>query len=181
MKLRGMVFIDGRNFESAVNKLYSCPTNISYEKLTKFLETEGDCIVQRTYYYTAQGNCKSDPAKFNNTQKFVNALNGKTNFIAKTGRLSKVGEDKDGNDILVEKETDVNIAVDMVSLAYNNAYDVAILCSADTDYIPVMNLVRSMGKRVIVSSIENQKSGLMKGSSDSRIQIKKSELDNLKV
>lgn len=43
-----------------------------------------------------------------------------------------------------EKETDVNIAVKVVSEAYRNGYDVAYVLSADTDLTPALREVRSL-------------------------------------
>ena len=51
-----------------------------------------------------------------------------------------------------EKAVDVMIAVDMVSMAHQNKYDVAYLISADGDYTPAVSEVRKIGKRVFVAS-----------------------------
>ena len=37
-----------------------------------------------------------------------------------------------------EKQTDVNIALEILDLAYQEAYDTAVLISADTDLIPAI-------------------------------------------
>jgi uncharacterized LabA/DUF88 family protein len=47
-----------------------------------------------------------------------------------------------------EKETDVNIAVDMVTHAHQNLFDTAIVLSADADLAPALKVVRSYGKQV---------------------------------
>jgi uncharacterized LabA/DUF88 family protein len=55
-----------------------------------------------------------------------------------------------------EKRTDVNIAVQMVSLAYENQYDKAILISADSDLVPALVAIKSANpnlKIVVVSPI----------------------------
>lgn len=49
---------------------------------------------------------------------------------------------KNGFYVKIEKQTDVNIGITMVDLAYQDAYDKAILLSGDTDLIPAINLVR---------------------------------------
>lgn len=176
----GMIFIDGRNFETSVNKIYSSPTNIDYEKLTKFIGDKIECSIKRTYYYTGQGDPKKDLTKYQNTERFVQALNNKDKFIAKKGRLQFLGKDITGKDIISEKQTDVNIATDMISLAYNNSYDFAVLFSADTDYIPVLDLIRQLGKLVVICVCENQKCGLLKPYSDIQIILTKDNLDKLK-
>lgn len=41
-----------------------------------------------------------------------------------------------------EKRTDVNIAVNMVKLAYEDAFDKAILISADSDLVPALEIIK---------------------------------------
>ena len=48
-----------------------------------------------------------------------------------------------------EKETDVNLAVDMTIGAHTNRYDVAVLVAGDTDYVRAVEAVQQTGRRVI--------------------------------
>ena len=41
-----------------------------------------------------------------------------------------------------EKQTDVNIAINLLSLAHTNSYDAAIVISADNDLIPAIHTVK---------------------------------------
>jgi uncharacterized LabA/DUF88 family protein len=52
--------------------------------------------------------------------------------------------------VKVEKAVDVQIAVDMVSMAQKHAYDTACLLSADGDLTPAVSEVRALGKTVFV-------------------------------
>ena len=56
------------------------------------------------------------------------------------------------SDVPSEKQTDVNIAVAMLTDAYKDLFDVAFLISADSDLCPVVSAVRALfpKKRVIV-------------------------------
>lgn len=56
------------------------------------------------------------------------------------------------SEVLKEKAVDVHLAVDMIALAKDDVYDVAYLLSADGDFTPAVDLVRSMGKRVFPAS-----------------------------
>lgn len=49
----------------------------------------------------------------------------------------------------VEKGIDTAIVTDMISLAWENAWDVAILISSDRDFIPVVDFLSTKGRRVI--------------------------------
>lgn len=49
----------------------------------------------------------------------------------------------------MEKGVDTRIVTDMISLAWQDAYDIAILASLDADLIPAVKFVQQKGKRVI--------------------------------
>ena len=55
-------------------------------------------------------------------------------------------------EVFVEKAVDVMIAVDMVLLAAQNAYDAAYLLSADGDLTPAVEAVRAFGKKAYAAS-----------------------------
>ena len=55
-----------------------------------------------------------------------------------------------------EKGTDINVAVNMLSKAYTNAYDIAILVSGDTDYVPVVQQLHNIGKIVVLATLPHQ-------------------------
>lgn len=52
----------------------------------------------------------------------------------------------------IEKQVDVQIAVDLVSMAHRNKYDVAYLLSADGDFVPAVEEVKRMDKRIFAAS-----------------------------
>jgi uncharacterized LabA/DUF88 family protein len=56
------------------------------------------------------------------------------------------GKDMRGTE---EKGVDTAIAVDMISLAWEGAYDVAVLVSADRDFVPVAEFLATKGIKVI--------------------------------
>jgi hypothetical protein len=49
----------------------------------------------------------------------------------------------------MEKGVDTRIVTDMISLAWQDAYDVAVIASLDADLIPAVQFVQQKGKRVI--------------------------------
>ena len=48
-----------------------------------------------------------------------------------------------------EKGIDTRIAADLVSLAWEGAYDVAVLVSADQDFVPAAEYLQNKGIKVI--------------------------------
>ncbi|MBK5482988.1 NYN domain-containing protein [Peribacillus sp. TH16] len=171
-----MVFIDGNNFESALTGLYGTQQRIDYGKLAEYVAQKRNGYLQRLYYYTAVGSV--DKTKAAATKTFVDRLNKRVpKCIAKTGYLKVIGQDKNGNNIFTEKGTDVNIAVDLVSLAFNNGYDEAILFSADSDYESAIAMARSLGKNIVVAVVDKQKAGYIKDLSDDNITLFKTDFD----
>ena len=57
-----------------------------------------------------------------------------------------------GSPIWIEKMVDVMIATDMVSMAFEDQYDVAYLLSADGDFTPAVQKVRDTGRQVFAAS-----------------------------
>ena len=62
-----------------------------------------------------------------------------------TVRLGRLERRADG---FVEKGVDIQIAVDMLRLAFVNAYDIAVLVSGDGDFAEVVRVVQDLGKQV---------------------------------
>ncbi|MGL4591541.1 MAG: NYN domain-containing protein, partial [Aestuariivirga sp.] len=51
-----------------------------------------------------------------------------------------------------EKGVDTRLATDMISLAWANGYNVAVLVSADKDFVPVAEFLQTRGIKVIHAS-----------------------------
>ncbi len=82
------------------------------------------------------------------------------NFLLSRGHLIKEPSVLNGLQSIISEETyiytekrvDVSIAVDMVMKAMNNEFDVAYLVSADGDFIPAVEAVREMGKKIFAAT-----------------------------
>jgi uncharacterized protein (TIGR00288 family) len=61
----------------------------------------------------------------------------------------------------------------MVKLAYNDAYDIAILVSSDGDFVPAIKAVKEIGKNVENIGFENKFSYHLQQESDKFIKLKK--------
>jgi len=53
----------------------------------------------------------------------------------------------------VEKGVDTLIATDMIRLAWENAYDLAVLASADADFVPAVEFLNMKGRKIIQAGI----------------------------
>ena len=74
-----------------------------------------------------------------------------------------------GSYFVVEKGTDVNLASHVITKGLHNAFDTAIIISGDTDYIPVMDILNSIGKSVVVVGVKGQNLNLFKHHSDAQL------------
>ena len=66
--------------------------------------------------------------------------------------LMQIAKNHENTAVMVEKAVDVMLAVDMVVMAERNDFDAAYLVSADGDYTPAVEHVRTHGKRVYAVS-----------------------------
>jgi len=53
---------------------------------------------------------------------------------------------------IFQKGVDVQLAVDLVSNAYLNTYDIAVLFSGDIDLLESLKLIKNLGKHIIIFS-----------------------------
>ena len=78
-----------------------------------------------------------------------------------------------------EKGTDINIAVEAITKAFNNAYDIAVFVSADTDYLPIYRTLRTIGKLVVVVGVKGQYLGKLIPCVDNFFFLDKSKFDTI--
>jgi uncharacterized protein (TIGR00288 family) len=71
----------------------------------------------------------------------------------------------------VVKGDDINIAVDMVKGAYNDAYDTVILVSGDGDFVPALRAVKEKGKRVENAYFKSGHSSFLRQECDRSIKM----------
>jgi len=67
--------------------------------------------------------------------------------------LMRIADSHQSVTAFVEKAVDVMLAVDMAVMAERDEYDAAYLLSADGDFTPAVDAVRSHGKKVYAASV----------------------------
>jgi len=136
-------FITGKTavFIDAANIFYSQKTlgwRFDYTKFLLYLKKECDVVVAR--YYTGK----------------VGALEKQNAFLKKLelagfGVLSKeVKFIKVGHDLIPKGNLDIELALDAYRMS--DKYDTLLLCSGDSDFSYLLDLLKGEGKRVIVLS-----------------------------
>lgn len=142
---RGAFFVDGFNLYHALqaNPAYAKYKWLNLDALAKaFMRT--DQQVSRVYYFTAYATW--DPGKMARHQALVRALESvgvevimgrfkyKERFCTKCRTMYPTFE---------EKETDVNIAINLFRAAVMDIYDTAVIVSGDSDLIPSVKAVKA--------------------------------------
>jgi len=134
---RVMVFVDLQNVERKMQDFFSAGiigAKVDYEELIAKLVGERDLVAA----YVFDSCCENDP-KF----KFIIALQ----HIGFRAVIRKFDKHQ-----IEQKEVDVALATRLLSGAYRDLYDTAIVVSGDRDFIPAIEEVQSIGKKVETAS-----------------------------
>ncbi len=168
------VFVDYWNFQLTLNEREAAFRNvdtfkfpINWFSLGKWLADKARIMIEASQI--SYGGCHIY-ASYNTDQKFyswmMNILNRQPGVIAQCIKRSPKSLQRcsichklithcshadcqapiSGT---IEKGVDTRIVTDMISLAWQDAYDVAVLASLDADLIPAVRFVQQKGKRVI--------------------------------
>ncbi len=176
-KEKATVFIDGSNHYNLLKSLFNNSKSLKDFNFEFFIEKlVGNKTLVRVYYYTAPLDWKKDEETYKKQQKFFENLRKISNFKLVLCRMQKVKIN--GKICYQVKEDDIHLAVDMVRLAYNNAYDTAVLVSSDGDFVPAIHAVQDIGKKVKNIGFPNKFSWHLKQECDSFIKLKKEFLES---
>ncbi len=140
-----MIFVDGSNLYHSL-KYYFKRTDIDIGKFCYRLLGRRELV--RIYYYNALVGQKEEPERYKDQQKFLANLEALPYFELKMGRL--VYSNWPGTPPY-EKGVDIMLATDMLTHAYNDNYDTAMLVAGDSDYVYALQAVKNAGKHVEVT------------------------------
>lgn len=138
------IFVDGSNFNLALRNQdirFDIDINLLATRLSR-----GYHFVKLRYYTTRHPDPRT--AAFHKQQRLLEMLSGSKRVEVVLGR-HEARRDASGQRYHVEKETDVNLAVDMVVGAYQDRFDVAMLLTGDTDYVRAVEALQDRSKRVV--------------------------------
>ena len=142
---RVMVFIDGSNLYHVLSQ--SCGRHdLQFDKFAQKLANGRK--LQRIYYYNIRQESDSNPNVGVEQSKFLESLYD-TPYVE-----VRLGIWKQRGDIMVEKGVDVMLATDVVTNAYNDHYDTAIVVSGDADFYPALQAAKDVGKHIEVAAFD---------------------------
>ena len=165
-----MIFIDGGYLRSEFKKKFN-DENINFTKLNNLLVNICNThYIQmetiRVYYYDAIVDYKEDEEKHKKQDIFYENIRNKDTYEVKLGRLIKT------NNGYRQKGVDVLLAIDMISKAHLNQYDIALLLAGDDDYLDMVKSIKDFtGKRIYGAFFEKNASKRLIESFDMQIPI----------
>jgi uncharacterized LabA/DUF88 family protein len=171
--LRVRIFVDFWNFQLSVNGTVA-NFKVDWRKLGPVLATEAAKLVDPNRYAKYEGMHvygSYDPSKPTDAKLkewFTNTLDKMpgVNVVLRERQRKRshprcpqcqsetltcfsCNSDMRGTE---EKGIDTRIATDLVSLAWSNSYDIAVLLSADKDFVPVAEFLQTKGIKIIHGS-----------------------------
>jgi len=162
---RVIIFIDGSNFYHSVKGIFDLHDNeIDFQKLTKILKK--DRLLIGVYYYNAPLDRGYNEKVYWKQQRFFAELRKIPGFNVVLCTMRKIMKNKNKPEFAV-KGDDIYLATDMVSVAYENQYDTAILVSGDGDFVPCIKRVQKLGKKVENAYFNISRSSFLKKVCDS--------------
>lgn len=171
-----MIFIDGAYLRKGFYEIFG-HDKINFAKLKDFLiririsrRLEGELV--RVYYYDAI--VEPSDEKYEEQWKYFDEIRKTPFYQLRLGRLVKTEEGT-----YRQKGVDILMSVDMLTKAYQNHYDIAVLVGGDDDLVDLVNTVKDLaGKRVYGFYFPKSISKRLLGSLDERIPLEKSKLES---
>ena len=137
------ILVDGSNLYHYLRELkLTGLAEFDYKTFAQFL-ARGRTVESATYYIgkvRSHGDAKGEELR-RWQQKLVARLQNMEWRV-------EYGHMMENSGVFQEKGVDVHIAVDLLTGAYDNCYDTAVLVSSDTDLIPAIHGVRRKGKKI---------------------------------
>ena len=155
---RVIAYIDGFNLYYGLKEMrWQRYYWLNLAELTRLLLPADQQLVVVKYFTALVSSTRADPDKNRRQTTFLEALLTLPNLRIFYGHyLQKQVQCRRCGAIWVtheEKKTDVNIAAELLNDAYSDAFDVALLASADSDLADVVKDIprRFAGKMVVVA------------------------------
>lgn len=191
---KAMVFIDYQNFNIALKNHYTkrntqlpsidysligsvinsyIPLNSEVIKTYVFAYKPSDELLQLEYYQKYYN-------WINNTLKkipYLEVIEGRQEIRTIKDKTFDINDSSTYT--TEEKETDINLATHMVSKGFQNAYDIAILVSGDTDYVNVIKTLHNLGKIIVIAHFQHQNISKYDGVYDAEIILYDSILNKM--
>ncbi|PIU44397.1 MAG: hypothetical protein COS95_09295 [Ignavibacteriales bacterium CG07_land_8_20_14_0_80_59_12] len=162
---RVMIFVDGSYLFHSI-RTYDPSYRIDYNKLVHYLiGLDPDFRLIRRYYYGSRAVSPVDEEQAVKQEKLFERLR-EMKFELTVLELSTLYDPQAGGVRYREKGIDVAIAVDILTLAHNRAFDIAILVSGDGDFVRLVRAVKQLGLRMMIAAFRHSCAPALMEASD---------------
>jgi uncharacterized LabA/DUF88 family protein len=179
-----MLFIDFENFDIALSDYYAKTAkpmarldyNALPQKIVGLLPGTDNRLIKTFLFAPKPDDFLLHDARRKSTYDWIKGLNSKKYFTVIEGRhaarpvtgytYSTMDINNPSSYYVQEKGTDVNMAAHMIAKGFLQAYDTAVVLSGDTDYIPILEILNTIGKTTVCVGIRGQNMTLLRCASD---------------
>lgn len=144
---RVTIYIDGANFYHGVRSIDRRYTDFKFdfEKFCNKLANKRKLV--KVKYYNAPLKFQLNPEICKQQQRLFSRLSKNPLFEINLVKRQKVSQDGNPEQHKI-KGDDIKLAIDMVDDAHQNKFDVAVLISGDGDFVPLVDKIRELGKKI---------------------------------
>jgi len=150
-KKRAIIFVDGNNWYHNVLSMNQDVKSINFKKLADMVAQHFELNIKEIRYYNSTPDIELGENTYYKHMVFLAKLKSQ-GLTVSTRKLKKIKEN--GKMIRIEKGVDVLIASDMVQKTIvENECDCCVLISGDSDFVPIMHLIKNAKKEVLTVSV----------------------------
>lgn len=154
--MRVCLFFDGKNHMKDLRRA-AADRWLNHGALADWtVEQVGGTRLQAAYYYTGVPNPNADASERHALSDLLEELEGRPGFFVKrfnrraTSRSCPHCHEQIA--YTEEKQVDTSLVADMVLMAANDAYDIAVVFSGDLDVAPGLEAAHSFGKQAWIAT-----------------------------
>lgn len=183
---RTCVFLDGGYFQKVLEKDFDRP-KLDFGKIGPYLAKTFEPYLRAYYYnclpYQSAVATSLEKDRFKKAEGFIYRLRKLSNFEIRLGRLEFRGIDRTtGEPIFEQKRVDVQLAVDLLTLAFSRHIATAVVVAGDSDFIPVFQAAKDHGVRIVVAhGLKNPAHRDLVAVSDERIVLDKPFINEMRL
>ena len=150
-KKKAVMFVDGNNWYHNVKFIIEKPRAIDFRRMADMIAKRFDLDVVGIRYYNSVPDIEFSEEVYYKHMVYLASLKQK-GLDVNTTKLKKMRVG--GKTFVVEKGIDVMIATDMISKTLlDEECECCVLISGDSDFVPVMRLIKGAGKEVLTVSV----------------------------
>lgn len=165
---RVFVFIDASNVWSIVK---SIKRFVEYKNLENYFKKKFNAEKIKIFYYDAYPKNGTRKYNLDDKHKFFTYLKKGLGFMVVKKELKRISVVSGDSESIIEKgNMDVEIVIDAIHNL--NKYDIAILFSGDSDFLALINYLKSNQKKVYIYSSKDNISQELKTGGDGYFDLK---------